>query len=134
MSLKPFPLAKQQELSKANLIDFARQIAPGSRQSFWHALDQLRRPLEVVGAVIFGFQYSKERVIFQPVRLVMAELLKGKSQLCARGGTEVYPSALEQPEFEGDNLPVIDGGFRKRRWRAVGCAQQSIFDQPVRAD
>ncbi len=79
MFLKPFPLAKQQELSKANLIDLARQIAPGLGQSFWHTLDQLRRPLEVVGAVIFGFQYSKERVIFQPVRLVVAELLKGNS-------------------------------------------------------
>jgi hypothetical protein len=39
MVLKPFPLAKQQELSKANLLDLARQLAPGLGQSCWHTLD-----------------------------------------------------------------------------------------------
>ena len=77
MFLEPFALAEQQELSKANLIDLVRQIAPSLGQSRRHALHKLRRPLEVVGAVIFGFQYSKQCVVFQPVPLVVPELFKG---------------------------------------------------------
>src|SRR4029453_8181593 len=114
MFLKPFPLTEQQELSKANLIDLARQLAPSLGQSCRHAFDKLRRPLEVVGAVVSGFQYSKQCVIFQPVRLVVAELFKGGLQLRRRASAEVTTSPLEQPTFERDNQAVIDGSFRER--------------------
>ena len=45
------------------------------RQGRRVALDQLRRPLQIIGAVVPGLQRSEQSVIFQPVRLVMAELL-----------------------------------------------------------
>ena len=76
MFLQPFALAEQQELRKTNLIDPGRQIAPGCGQSGRHAPDQLCRPFEVVSSVVFGFQYPEQGIIFQPVRLVVAELFK----------------------------------------------------------
>jgi hypothetical protein len=77
--LKPFSLGETIELSKTNLIDLIREITPGLGQSFRHTLDQLRRPLEIVSAIVPDFERSKERVIFQPVRLLVAELFKGDS-------------------------------------------------------
>src|SRR5262249_173848 len=60
ISSEPFALAEQQELSKATLIDIVRQIAPRSSQSRRRTVHQLYRPLEVVGAVVTGFQRPEQ--------------------------------------------------------------------------
>jgi hypothetical protein len=58
-------LVKQQELRQTNGIDQAGQVLPGSGQGSGFALDQLCRPLEIVGVVVSGLQRSEESVIVQ---------------------------------------------------------------------
>ena len=67
--LEACPLAEQQELCEANLIDLVRQVAAGLGQGGRVAPDQLGRPLEVIGAVVPDFQRPEQGVVVQPVRL-----------------------------------------------------------------
>ena len=60
-----------------------------------------------------GFQYPEQGVIFQPVRMLMAELLIGDLQVPSGPGVEIAPGCFEYPEFERGDGIVIDGGFRK---------------------
>src|SRR5215813_15297698 len=46
ITFDPFALAVQQELSKADFIDVARQIMPRAGQGCRHTLDQLNRPFK----------------------------------------------------------------------------------------
>ena len=113
MFLKPLPLAEQQELHEANLIDLVRQILPGPGQGCRLTLNQLCRPLKVGVAMVPGFQRPEQGIVFQPVRPVVAELLKGGLQLPGRPRAEVGPGPFEQPAFERDHDVVINGGCRK---------------------
>ena len=80
-----FALAEEQELREANLLDFTRQLAPRSGQSCGIAAHQIGRPVDVPGAVILLFQDSKQRVIFEPMRLLVTELFKGNAQIRTAG-------------------------------------------------
>ena len=82
--LKRLPLAKQQKLRQANLIDLAGELSSGTGQGGRIASDQLGRPIEVRYAAILDFQRPEQRVIVQPVRLLIAELLEGGLQVPAR--------------------------------------------------
>src|SRR2546427_788280 len=100
MCLEALALAEQQELHEAHLADLIRQFAAPPVERRWLALDQLCWPFEVIPVVEPGFKYPEERVVLQPVRLVMAKLLMGSTQICPRPGSEVGPGCLEQPVFE----------------------------------
>ena len=76
MFLKPLRPGEIKGIERNNLIDLIREIIPGLGQDFRHTLDQLPWPLEVVSAIVPKFQRSKEGIIFQPMRLLVAELLK----------------------------------------------------------
>ena len=82
--LEACPLAEQQELCEADLIDRVRQVPAGPGQGSRVAPDQLGRPLEVIGALVPGFQRPEQGVVLQPVRLLVAELLIGGPQVGAR--------------------------------------------------
>jgi len=107
VSHEAFPLAEKQELSEVNLLDFARQLAPGAVQSCGLAAHQLGRPIHVPGAVRLLFQHSKERVIFQPMRLLVAELFKSGAQLRAACRLEMSPGSFEQPALKRDHRGII---------------------------
>ena len=89
VSHEALPLAEQQKLSEVNLLDFAPQLAPRAVQSCGISTYQIRRPIDIPGAVILLFQNSKERVIFKPMRLLVAELFKGNAQLRAACRLEI---------------------------------------------
>ena len=83
MRLQAFSLAEQQKLCQAHLIDLERQVSPGPGQGCWSTLHQLCRPREVIGVIVSNFQSTEQGIIVQPVRLVVAELLKSKLQIRA---------------------------------------------------
>src|SRR5690349_1029889 len=76
MRLEPLALAEQQELDETNLADLIRHLSPGSIDRCRIAADKLLRPLEIIRAVKPFFKDAEQRVVFQPVCLVIAELLK----------------------------------------------------------
>src|SRR5262249_61004874 len=119
MFFKPRPLAKQQELSKTNLINLIRKLTPSLDQGCRNPPHHLPRPFEIVSAIIMDFQGSKERVIFQPVRLILAELIEGDLQLSRFDRGKVGPGFLKQSVLELDNRVIIDGGSRKRWCRVI---------------
>ena len=86
--LEACPLAEQQELGEANLIDRVRQLSRACARAGRFAPDQLGRPLEVMRAVVSGLQRAEQGVVVQPVRLVVAELLKGGPQVRTRPRAE----------------------------------------------
>ena len=84
--LQALPLTEQQELREPNLIDL---VPPSScrrtRQGRRSTLDQFCRPFEVIGILVLCLQRPEQSVIFQPMRLVVAELIdKRASGLRAR--------------------------------------------------
>src|ERR1700733_3661087 len=52
-------LAEQEELRKANLIDFTCQLAPRLGEAAPAALNQIRWPFEIISILILGFQRSE---------------------------------------------------------------------------
>ena len=93
--LKAFPLAEQQGLGEAHLLDPARQFSAGLGQGSGFLLHQILRPIEVTRAVVFGFQRFGQGVIFQLVRLELAESLEGRPKIRARSDAKVAPSPFE---------------------------------------
>ena len=81
--LEACPLAEQDELCPADLIDRVGQVPTGPGQGRRVAPDQLGRPLEVMDAVVPGLQGPEQGVVLQPVRLLAAELLVGGPQVGA---------------------------------------------------
>src|SRR5262249_47782407 len=96
MRLEPLALPEQQELDETNLTDLIRQLLPGSIYRGWIAADKLRRPLEVICSIKPFFKDPEERVVFQPVRLVIAELLESRPEVRANASAEVGPCLIEQ--------------------------------------
>ena len=80
------------------------------------------------------FQDSKERVIFEPMRLLVTELFKGNAQIRTAGNLEIDPGPLEQSALERDHRRIIHRRRRKQRRRAFAFLQESFFDEPVGAD
>src|SRR5580704_9802186 len=93
--LQVFCLAEQQKLRKSNLIDQAACVLAPLGQSGWCSLDQVGWPFQIKGVVVLGLQRSKESVIFEPVCLVMAELLVLRPQIFARASSELCPGLVE---------------------------------------
>src|SRR5262249_59377985 len=116
---RPRPRGKKRELSKQNLINLIRKFPPSLDQGCRNPPHQFPRPFEIVSAIITDFQGSKERVIFQPVRLILAELIEGDLQLSRFDRGKVGPGFLKQSVLELDNRVIIDGGSRKRWCRVI---------------
>ena len=78
--------------------------------------------------------FKIQRVIFQPMSLLVAELFKTGVKLRAACRLEMTPGSLEQSPLERDYRSIIHRGPRKQRRRAFAFLQQFFFDKPVRAD
>src|SRR5208337_827265 len=103
----------QQELRKASLVDLWGQFSTGLREDGGSALDQLNRPLEVIGAVILRFQCPKQCVVIEPACILTTKVLVGRLQVASRPRIEFGPDHLEQPIFELNDLIVVDGPCEK---------------------
>ena len=89
------------------------------------ALNQFCRPLEIIGIVIVRFQRPKQRIVFQPVFLLSAELIERKTQVLALASFKVCPRRFEQAGLEGNHSIVVNHVRRK-----VGLAILRV-EQPV---
>ena len=134
MGLQACSLTEQHELNKPNPVHLARQSLSRPVQRGWRAADQLFRPLEIAGAVVSRRQGSEQRIVVQPVGMVIAKVFEVRAQVRSRAGAEVLPCRLEQGELEALDGVEVDGRGRKGAARAVGRPHQSVLDQPVGAD
>src|SRR5262245_43237513 len=119
MGLEPITLAEQQKLCEGHTTYLIRQFVSEAIDRRRIALDQLCGPLEVIRVVEPGFERTEERVVFQPVGLIIAELLIGRPQIGASAGAEVGPGLLEQSVFERNDGVVIDLGWGERARLAI---------------
>ena len=111
--LELIALAEEQKLCKADLVDFIRQFAARSGESLRLTLNHFFRPFEVISAVILGLQRPEQRVVFQPMFLLGAELIECGPQILALPGFEVFPCCFEQADFERDHRLVVNHVGRK---------------------
>ncbi len=56
MLLKLIALPEKQELRKTDLVNLIGQLSACTRESVFIALNQFRRPVEVICAVVLGLQ------------------------------------------------------------------------------
>ncbi len=127
-------MARQQELREANSIDLACELPPRLPQGRRGALDQIRRPLEIVCTVVPELQCSEQSIVFQPVRALVAEPLVGGPKIFSCSPDELAPRGFEQSMLERDDDVIVDSRRREDLTRAVARSQQSVLDQEVRAD
>src|SRR5437867_10896952 len=129
MGLQARSLPKQQELSKPNQVHLARQLASRLFERGRPAADEVFRPLEITGAVVSLLQRSEQRIVVQPVGMVVAKAFEVGAQVRSRAGSEVLPGRLEQRVLEALDGVQVDGRGRTRATRAVGRSHQSVLDQ-----
>src|SRR5262249_20145369 len=106
----------------------------GRAESKTTALDQLRRPFEIIDAVAFRLERSEQRVVVEPVGLALAELIENVPQVGAPASSEIAPGGLEKPTLERQHHRIIDSSRRERTAGAILRAQQSVLDQTLRTD
>src|ERR1700751_4114933 len=119
--LKLIALAEQEKLSEPYLDDLVGQFSTGTGQSFGVALNQFLWPIEVICAVVLALQRPKQRIVFQPVFLLSADLFVVEPQIVPLSGLEVFPSRFEEPGFEGDHSIVVNQIRRKLDDTIFGC-------------
>ena len=134
MPPQAFSLAEEQKLREVNLLDFTRQLPLRSRQSCGITAHQIGRPFYVPRTVILLFQHSKERGIFQPVRLFGTELFKSARSSDPPGLWKLSQALSTKLRLNVITPLIIDKCRRERRRRAFAFLQQSLFNEPVGAD
>src|SRR5262249_19688666 len=108
---------------------------PCSGQGSRLTADKFRRPIKIVSTAMPGFQCSEQRVIVQPIGLVVTKLIVVEPQRRASHGAEAAPGHFKQLVFEGYDRVVINGVFRQGTpLRTIAGPQESLFDQAIRAD
>jgi hypothetical protein len=101
--LETTALPAEQELRKAHLGDRFGEFLPGRADSERAALYQLRRPFEMIDAVAFQLEHSEQRVVVEPVGLVLAELIENVPRVGAPASSGISPGSLEKPTLERHN-------------------------------
>src|SRR5215469_17390943 len=120
-------LAEQQKLRKPSLIDLIRQFSMCAGQSSGTTLNEVFRPIQVIGAIIFGFQGPKQCIVFQPMFLLCTEIIEVLAQIVDLPSLKVLPRNLEQTDFERDYSLVVDNVGRKIRI-PIMRREQSVCD------
>src|SRR5207302_4267735 len=82
-------LLKDQELSKANLIDQWRQHLPSLSDGRKSVSNEVCRPFKIRDAMELLFQGPEERVVFQPVGLLMTKHFVRRTQDFSRTRIEI---------------------------------------------
>src|SRR5262249_17774706 len=132
--LEMIALPVQQELRKAHLGDRLGEFLSSGAESDTTALDQLRRPFEIMDALAFRLERSEERIVVQPVGLALAKLIENVPQVGASASSEIAPGGLEKPALESRDHRIIDSRRRECTADAIVRAQQPVLDQIVRTD
>src|SRR6516225_6460607 len=96
VDLQPLGLAEHQELRKACQPDLSGKLETSPLQCRRVALDQIVGPLAVGSVAKLCFQSTEEGVIIQPMTLISAELLVGRTKVSASARFEVTPGFFEQ--------------------------------------
>src|SRR4030095_5320419 len=100
MRFQPRALPEQHELNETNPVDLARQLPSRLLQRGGPPAKQRGRPVEKRGGARCGFQSSEQRVVVQPRRVLLDEVLEGAAQVRAGTRAEVLPCGLEQGVLE----------------------------------
>src|SRR5262249_49669980 len=121
--LETIALPAEQELRKAHLGDRFGEFLPSRAESVTTAPDQLRRPFQIIDAVVFSLERSEQRVVVEPVGLALAELIENESQVGALPSGEIAPGRLKKPTLERRHHGIIDSGRKERSAGAIVRAQ-----------
>jgi hypothetical protein len=99
------------------------------------AARELRLPLVPSLAALRVFERAVKRVIVQPARGLMSEVLEVGAEAPVRRLLEALEGFSEQRVLELDGFPEINSLFReRRRAREVFRAEQSFADESFGAD
>src|SRR5262249_14289860 len=128
------PLAENQELREAHLINERAQLRGGGAECVRLAPDQLGGPREIVRAAVPDLQRAEERVSLQPVRLLGAELFVRGLLLAEVAGLEGAPRDLEQAMLEAGGARVIHARRALHARPAIPLAQQALLHKEFGAD
>ena len=83
--------------------------------------------------MVLRLQRSEQRVIVQPMFVLISESIKFHPQIRAVGRLEVPPGNLEKPGFEGDHSIVVNEVGREVRFTIL-LGQQPVCYQAPRTD
>ena len=95
-------LTEYDPLREVHQVDGVCELRAGLREFRRNPFQEFTRPLKKICAVEFGFQRTEERVVLQPVRLIIAESVVVGTQIGARGRCKVgkvCPGRLEGNPF-----------------------------------
>lgn len=111
--LQTVGLTERRELDEGHEADLIREFALDPVERCGLALHELFRPIKVISAPELSLDRPQERIVIQPVRLIMAEPFIGGPQIRMRASVEVGPGRLKKLALGRNDGVVVDFGLRE---------------------